>query len=130
MDKLRWAFALLVMCLAGCSTVRVTDYSGLEPRMDLEAFFQGELTAHGVVKNRAGRVIRTFNADIIATWEDGVGELDEKFLFNDGSRDRRRWVLTPSGDQLYKATAGDVVGEKAHTCRLFRNRRVFRQTES
>jgi hypothetical protein len=107
----------LVLCLllggiaAGCAPVSVTDYRELEPRLELESFFQGKLTAHGVVKARSGRVIRIFNADIDAYWENGRGVLDEDFLFNDGERDNRKWVLTPAGDNRYTGTAGDVVGE-------------------
>jgi hypothetical protein len=102
--------AILVL-LSGCSSVKVTDYSEFEPRLDMQEFFRGDLTAHGVVKNRAGRVIRTFNADIVATWDDGTGVLDEDFIFNDGSEDTRKWVLTPAGQGRYVATAGDVMGD-------------------
>ena len=96
---------------AGCSQVRVSDYSDLEPRMELEEFFTGTLVAHGVVKNRGGRVIRTFNADIAAHWQDGEGTLDEDFVFDDGERDRRVWTLTPVAQGRYTGSAGDVVGE-------------------
>ena len=109
----RYGLLLLAIVLAGCGTVRVTDYEGQEPRLDMEAFFQGQLSAHGVVKNREGRVIRTFNAEISASWEGGEGVLDEHFIFNDGERDQRKWVLAPNGASRYSATAGDVVGEGA-----------------
>jgi len=101
----------LLALVAGCSSVKVTDYSGMEPAIDLETFFQGELTAHGVVKNRTGRVIRTFNANITAYWENGIGTLEEHFLFDDGEKDFRKWVLTPTGDGGFVGTAGDVVGD-------------------
>jgi len=111
LDFSKYALCVLAIITAGCSSVKVTEYSGLEPRLDMEDFFQGELTAHGVVKNRAGRVIRRFNADITATWKNGIGNLDEEFLFSDGTRDTRRWVLKPAGNRHYIGTAGDVVGE-------------------
>jgi hypothetical protein len=101
---------LLLILAAGCSPVSVNDYSALQPRLVLEEFFSGQLTAHGVVKNRGGRVIRMFNADIQASWTDGVGTLDENFLFDDGERQRRVWTLTPNGDGSYRGEAGDVVG--------------------
>ncbi|MGB1139426.1 MAG: DUF3833 domain-containing protein [Halioglobus sp.] len=107
----RYLLLALLVLVAGCSSVKVTDYSDMEPAIDLETFFQGELTAHGVVKNRAGRVIRTFNADITAYWENSVGVLEEHFLFDDGEKDFRKWVLTPTGDGTYVGTAGDVVGD-------------------
>lgn len=50
----------------------------------------------GVVKNFSGEVIRTFDADISASWDDeGVGTLDEVFRFNDGEVQTRVWTLTP-----------------------------------
>jgi hypothetical protein len=101
---------LLMSCIVGCGSVSVTDYQNATPVLDLETFFRGELTAHGVVKNRSGRVIRTFNATIDASWENGEGILDEHFEFNDGELDQRKWILTPAGDNRYTGTAGDVVG--------------------
>ena len=65
--------ATLATLLTACSGVKVTDYRDLRPALDIEQFFNGELTAHGVVKDRGGKVIRTFNADISAHWRDGVG---------------------------------------------------------
>jgi hypothetical protein len=90
--------------------VQVTDYDEFSPRLELEEFFQGKLTAHGVVKNRGGKVIRYFNADIDASWEGEVGTLEEDFVFNDGEKQRRVWTLSPNGDGTYAGTAGDVVG--------------------
>jgi hypothetical protein len=103
--------AALCVALMACSQVKVTDYSDARPLLDVEQFFTGNLTAHGVVKDRGGRVIRHFNADILAQWVDGVGTLTEDFVFDDGEKQRRVWTLTPTGDGRYTGTAGDVVGE-------------------
>jgi hypothetical protein len=114
MDKFRLLFFSLTaaaVLLSGCSSVTVTDYSGLEPRFIPSEFFNGRLTAHGVVMDRSGRVTRHFNADIQANWRDGVGTLDEDFVFDDGERQKRVWTLTPDGQGGYIGTAGDVVGE-------------------
>ena len=62
-----------------------------------------------MVKNFSGEVIRTFDADISASWDDeGVGTLDEVFRFDDGEVQTRVWTLTPAEDG-YHADAGDVV---------------------
>lgn len=111
MSTTRYVLLAMLLLVSGCSSVRVTDYSDFGPRLDMQQFFRGDLTAHGVVKNRAGRVIRTFNADITATWNNGTGVLDEDFVFNDGSEENRKWVLAPAGQDRYTATAGDVTGE-------------------
>ncbi len=102
--------ALCTLLLAGCSSISVEDYADMQPSLQPETFFNGQLSAHGVVKNRSGKVIRYFNADIKAYWKDGIGTLEEDFVFNDGEKDRRVWTLTPAGDGSYIGTAGDVVG--------------------
>ncbi|MDJ0778710.1 MAG: DUF3833 domain-containing protein [Gammaproteobacteria bacterium] len=99
------------LVLASCSSVSIEDYADNRPTLTLEKFFDGKLVAHGIVKNRSGKVIRYFNADIDASWENGVGTLDEVFVFDDGERQTRVWKLTPNGDGSYIGTAGDVIGE-------------------
>jgi hypothetical protein len=107
----RAAAVSMLIFLAACSSVTPRDYLGEAPALRPEVFFDGPLRATGVVKNRAGKVTRRFTADIDAYWRDGVGTLDEKFLFSDGETDTRVWTLTPRGDGSYRATAGDVVGD-------------------
>lgn len=107
----RFIAALLLVGLTACSQVTVTDYRDARPLLDIEQFFTGDLTAHGVVKDRGGKVIRTFNADIAASWTEGVGTLVEDFVFDDGEIQQRIWTLTPDGNGHYIGTAGDVVGE-------------------
>lgn len=107
----RLVSCVLILLVTACSSIHVDDYAGFEPALDPVTFFDGKLTAHGVVKNRGGLVIRTFNADIKAYWQDGVGTLEEDFTFDDGEVQRRVWTLTPRGDGTYVSTAGDVVGD-------------------
>ena len=99
------------LLLSACTTVSVEDYTANQPRLVAEQFFDGRLMAHGVVKNRGGKVIRYFSATIDASWKDGVGTLNERFVFDDGERQTRVWTLQPTGDNRYRATAGDVFGE-------------------
>ena len=112
---MRWTVSVLVSLVlaasVGCSRIEVKDYAGNTPVLDPEAFFDGDLTAHGVIKDRGGKVIRYFNVDIVAYWRDGIGTLEEDFVFDDGELDRRVWTLTPDGEGRYIGTAGDVVGD-------------------
>lgn len=108
---LAFPLAVLLALLAACTPVSVQDYADNTPRLELESFFNGRLLAHGVIKDRGGEVTRYFNADIAASWQDGVGTLDEDFVFDDGSTDKRVWTLTPAGEGRYTGTAGDVIGE-------------------
>lgn len=101
---------LTLISLSNCNSTGVETYQNNTPKLELESFFNGQLTAHGIIKNRSGRVIRYFNADIKASWRDGIGSLEEHFLFNDGERSTRIWTLTPQDDGSFIGTAADVVG--------------------
>ncbi|MDO6571595.1 DUF3833 domain-containing protein [Gilvimarinus sp. 2_MG-2023] len=101
-------FTLLM--LAGCAGHTLNDYAERSPTFIPEAFFQGPLVAHGVVKNRSGEAIRHFDATIDASWQGGIGTLAERFTFDDGEVQYRNWTLTPTNQGSFDATAGDVKG--------------------
>lgn len=103
--------ALILYCLSACSSVTVDDYAQNEPQLVPERFFDGHLTAHGIVKDRSGLVRRYFSADINASWTNGIGTLEELFRFDDGERQARIWTLTPTASGTYTATAADVIGD-------------------
>ncbi|WP_286221261.1 DUF3833 domain-containing protein [Marinobacter apostichopi] len=106
--RLLWLL-FAVWLLAGCAGASLDDYADRAPELIPAQFFTGELSARGVVKDYVGTVIRTFDADISASWDDdGTGTLDEVFRFDDGEVQTRTWTLTPVDDG-YRATAGDVV---------------------
>lgn len=106
---LRMSALLMVLFLFGCSSVDISQYHNNRPNLSLPDFFNGPLTAHGILKNRSGEVIRYFNATLTGNWdEQGVGTLDEDFIFNDGEKQKRIWTFTPDGKGGYQASAGDV----------------------
>lgn len=94
-----------------CSSVKIDDYRDQGPAIDLQTFFNGDLVAYGIVRDRSGKVIRYFKAVLKGEWNsDGVGTLDEVFWFDDGERQTRLWTMTPNGQGDYIGTAGDVDG--------------------
>ena len=97
------------LMLMSCSQ-SIHEYSQNEPKLDLSEFFQGSLSAHGIVQDFSGQVVRSFKAELVASWQGNKGVLDEKFYFNDGKIEYRCWKLTKNGNQ-YTGTAGDVIGK-------------------
>jgi len=96
----------------GCSTMELEDFADTTPTFVPEEYFKGELNAYGIVKDRSGKIIRTFKGDLVGSWdESGVGTLDESFIYSDGEKLKRTWTLTPTGKNSYIGTAGDIVGE-------------------
>jgi hypothetical protein len=107
----RLSIVLLSMgLLQSCSSVPVSEYADNSPLMVVEEFFNGSLRAHGIVKDRGGKVTRYFNASINAYWVDGVGTLDEVFKFDDGEEQRRIWKLVKDAAGNYVGSANDVIG--------------------
>lgn len=96
---------LLVSC-----TSNITEYSQTTPQFDMATFFNGELSAYGMVQDRSGKVIRRFEADLLGTWNGEKGILEEDFLYDDGEKQRRVWNLTKLNDTQYIGLADDVIG--------------------
>jgi hypothetical protein len=110
MKSLTAILLTLGISLSACSSVPISDYSNNSPQFIPQEFFKGNLSAHGVVKNRSGKVTRYFNATIRADWENGLGTLEEKFVFDDGEIQYRTWTLSPTAQGAFNAKAGDVIG--------------------
>ncbi len=101
---------LNVGILSACASVSVTDYENNSPKLVLQEFFNGSLRAHGIVKDRSGKVIRYFDASIDASWKDGIGTLDENFVFDDGEKQQRIWTIVKDDAGKFIGTANDVIG--------------------
>ncbi len=111
--RCNWLLVGIIFMLTACSTTSLDEYASNKPLLIPEQFFNGSLTAQGVIKNRSGKVTRYFTARINAYWRDSsgakIGTLEEVFQFNDGELQYRTWTLTPTAAG-YTATAGDVIG--------------------
>lgn len=99
--------ALLVL---GCST-SVEEYRGSTPDFDLFEYFDGEVLAWGMLQDRNGKQTRRFAVTIIGRVQGNTLTLDEDFIFDDGEKQQRTWVITHHMDGHYTGRAGDVVGE-------------------
>ena len=108
------AFFLIAIFLifTGCSKMQIEDFTNKGPLFIPQKYFNGKLTAYGMVKDRSGKIIKTFKGDLVGSWDkNGVGTLDEKFVYDNGEKQTRVWTLTPTGDKTFIGTAGDIVGE-------------------
>jgi hypothetical protein len=98
--------------LAACAGPQLADHAGQTPAMDFRQYFDGLVTAHGVVRNRGGKVLRRFVVTMDCSWTaDGRGTLHEEFRFDDGERQQRTWQVQRTSDGRWRGTAADVVGQ-------------------
>lgn len=102
---------LSLVILSGCTTMKPTDFKNATPQLVIEEYFAGETQAWGLFEDRFGTIRRQFSVDIVGTWDGEFLTLDEKFVFEDGERDRRIWKIRKTGDKTYTGTADDVIGE-------------------
>lgn len=109
--KIKGVALFCLLFLSACSAPSVSLYEKNQPIFDLQGFFSGPLTAHGILKNRSGEVIRYFNATLEGSWENNVGTLAEVFEFDDGEIQNRTWIMTQDENGQYSATANDVIGK-------------------
>ena len=106
------AAAAPALLIAGCASAPVpADYAAEKPALDLKRYFDGELVAHGIFTDRAGKVARRFTVQMTGTWQGNQGTLDERFTYSDGKTERRVWRLTDLGGGRWRGRADDVVGE-------------------
>jgi hypothetical protein len=105
-------WCLCVLILSGCATrLDGLNYQATEPRFDLFGFFDGSVTAWGLVQGRDGELIQRFQVEIEGRIEGDVLTLDEQFTygFGEGVTDRV-WTIERLGEGRYQGQAGDVNG--------------------
>ena len=100
----------LFICLTACSSPQISDYKEKTPDLVLEEFFNGNLSAYGMVLDRNGKLSRRFSVVLEAQWNGNKGTINEWFDFDDGEKSTRVWQLTKEDKNTYSGTAGDVVG--------------------
>jgi len=100
-----------MLLLSACSSRDIEDYQGTTPKLDLKQFFNGPLSAHGIVQDYSGNVVRRFTVEMHAKWDGDVGEIKEWFIYDDGEKQTRIWTITSLGDGHYTGTANDILGQ-------------------
>ena len=101
---------LVSLGLVSCSSQSLDDYDSTTPVLDVKTFFDGTLQAKGIVLDPYGVVTRRFSVDMLGTWQDSKGKLEEWFVFDDGEKLERTWLITKLESGRYTGTAGDIEG--------------------
>lgn len=103
----------VLSALTGCSSsIKGEDYESITPAFDIEAFFDGQVIAWGIVQDRSGAVVQRFIVNIDG-YKDGDNLiLDETFEYGVGEGPEKRvWTLTKNTNGTYSGSAGDIAGD-------------------
>ena len=102
--------------LSACARKDVTHLSERRPSLVLEEFFVGDTIALGVFEDRFGNLRRQFRVKLQGTITGNQLRLDETFLYEDGEKASRVWVIdnlgrSEDGSFRYQGRADDVEGQ-------------------
>lgn len=78
---------------------------------DLLSWLEGRTLAEGVFEDRGGRVRRRFTVELNGTADANTLRLNERFIFDNGDRQERTWVLTRGPGRIFTGRAEDSVSE-------------------
>jgi len=106
-----WGLALLL--LQGCANMKIENYKDQTPQLDLFTYFEGKTQAYGQFQDRSGRILRRFEVAITGTVNESGDTLTltELFIYNDGEKQTRVWVIKQISETQFIGTAEDVIGE-------------------
>lgn len=110
---LKLSLALLSLFLAtSCSgNSLLKNYNNQNPKIDIKTYFNGDIESWGFVEDSDGKVIKRFTAKINGKWSGNKGIIQEEFLFNDGEKDARTWMISiDNKNNNFTAIAHDIIG--------------------
>ena len=105
----------LLAGLSACARRDVVELADRQPQLDLAEFFRGDSIAYGIFEDRLGNLRRQFRVNMTGTVEGDTLTLAEDFLYDDGERAERTWVIRnigveADGSVRYQGNAADVSG--------------------
>lgn len=111
------SLSILVILLfsASCTYIKnlnadkAKEISYLEkPKLDIKAFFNGDLESFAITQDGNGKVIGSYTAKIKGEWEDSKGVIKNNIFYNDGRKDNRTWLITDNLDGTFDIVGHDV----------------------
>ena len=87
--------------LTGCSSMQLDDFKNTTPEFVPQSYFNGPLKAYGMVKDRNGKILRTFKGDLVGSWDaDLPYDRDPRASFEWGREISSRHAVVVGGGSL------------------------------
>lgn len=106
--------ALILSRFIGFSAQKPSDYAHGRTMLDLRRALSGRMLVDGVLYGPRGRVVSRFTANMDCEWQGNQLTIDEKFVFDSGQIQTRRWQLALGNDARLTGGASDIFGAIGH----------------
>lgn len=111
--SLRIFFAIIVASsLASCAALKgkptEIDYLEKATKIDIKKFFNGDLEGFAITQDGNGKIIATEAVKINGKWEENKGVVQQNFIYPDGKKDSRTWLITLNDDGTFDAVGHNV----------------------
>lgn len=101
----------LMILMSACGS-SLEKHKHNSPELNLFDYFQGKTTAWGMVRDIKGNQINRFEVDIKGEMLDENSlKLVEDFVYENGDRQQRIWIIKRTSNNTYTGTADDIIGE-------------------
>ena len=98
----------------GFGAQKPSDYARRHPVLDPRRALSGPMLVDGVLFGPRGRVVSRFTANMDCEWQGNQLTINEKFVFDSGLIQTRRWQLDLVDDTRLTGGATDIFGAVGH----------------
>ncbi len=98
------------LTLAGCASLKPSDFAGGRPVFQPDRFFAGCTHSSGVRESAGGAPTERVTTDTVGHWQGNVLHLEQNLTFGDGKTQHRSWRIRRQDAHHFSATANDMVG--------------------
>jgi hypothetical protein len=84
------------------------DYLEKSARLDIKSFFNGDIDGFALIQDKKENIIATFTIKINGQWQEGKGIINHSFIYNDGVKNSRTWLISVDSDGSFDAVAHDI----------------------
>ncbi len=84
------------------------DYIESSSKLDIKKFFNGDIEAFSIKQDENEKIIGTAIIKISGKWDENKGTIQQNFVYNDGTKDSRTWLITLNSDGTFDAIGHDV----------------------
>lgn len=90
------------------NVVEPIDYLSNGTKLDYKSFFDGQVDGFSIIKDQDGKIIGTRKVYIDGEWDGNKGTIKNRYVYNDGKKDSRTWLVTLFKDGTFDAIGHDI----------------------